>query len=266
MASSYFFWLQDSDSNILQLDSNVQEISLGQTKRAYSVDEYIGAPGGMIRGFGNPGPKKFIVSRIEKAESGDYNAWNSRRDDFQKFFSLVTYKQLYFYVRNGEDDTTYYTQVYPTSIGSDAYKYYRISDKRSFELISPKGLFVNAASTTGSQAVQGATTTTVSITNNGTWDCPIQLKYTPSSNASSFQVMFADGYGVRLYKSDYFLSGEQVVYDTSDNTMTINGNNVNPTQYITGGSVFNVPPGTFDLDVLCSHAGTFAYEFYDRKN
>jgi phage-related protein len=102
----------------------------------------------------------------------------------------------------------------------------------------------------------------VSIANNGIWDTPIQLKYTPTANETLFQVRKTDNFGIRLEGS--FNAGEQIIYDTSDNTLTIDGTEQNLAQFRTGGSVFNIDPGTNDIYVQCSGAGTFAYEFNER--
>lgn len=257
------FWLQDQDSNILNLDNSVQMISLGGNSRNYKIVDYAGAPGGAIRGFGNPGPKKFKVSRKEKAESGDITAWNSRRNDYLKFFTLSRYKKLWLYVRDGEDTFTVRTEVIVDKIGDDSYKYYRITDNvKSISLISPKGLFENITASTGSQAIPDATEQTVTITNNGIWETPAIFSFTPTGAETLFQVKLTDEYAFRIEGS--FTAGSIISYNTADNSLTIGGLDANSAQYITGGSVFNVPPGQDDIYVLCSGAGLFAWSYNER--
>jgi hypothetical protein len=256
------FWLQDDDANKLILDSTVQELTLGGNKRAFKVVEFLGAAGGFVRGFGNVSQKKFIVTRTEKIESGDETAFNSRRFDFTKWFSYPRWKNIWFYILDGESSITMRTKVYAVQIPEDKYKYYHIATGRSFMLVSPKGIFENTTADTDTEAITSSLEQTVSITNDGIWDTPIKLKFTPTGNETVFQVRKTDNFSVRLEGN--FNAGDQVVYDTADNSLTIDGVEQNPTQYITSGSVFNIDPGTQDLYVKTSGAGTFAYEFNER--
>lgn len=258
------FWLQDEDGNILNLDDNIQKVTLGATKRNYSLVDFAGANGGYIKGFGSASSKKFVVSRREKIESGDKSFFNSRRDDILAFMNIPRWKKLYFYVRNGEDSATYRTEVFCNQIGSEKFEFLHITDAKEFELISPSGLFENIVETTDSQSIIGGVNTSVSITNTGTWECPAQLIYTPSSNASIIQFQIADEFGVRLEKL-YFNSGSEVIYDTKDNSLSIGGQKVQTSQYLTDGGTFNFPIGSFVLKVFSDVSGTFEYIYTERK-
>jgi hypothetical protein len=256
------FWLQDDDANTLILDSTAQELTLGGNKRAFKIVEFLGAAGGYVRGFGNVSQKKFIVTRTEKIESGDETAFNSRRFDFTKWFSYPRWKNVWFYVLDGESSITMRTKVYAMQIPEDKYKYYHIATNRSFMLISPKGIFENTTADTGSESITSAVEQAVEVTNDGIWDTPIKLKFTPTANESLFQVRKTDNFSVRLEGA--FAAGDKIIYDTADNSLTIDSIEQNPTQYITRGSVFNIDPGTQDLYVTASGAGLFEWEFSER--
>ena len=258
------FWLyDDSSSDTLILDSTVQEVSIGGADRDYKVIDYAGAPGGQIRGFGVIGPRKLRVGRKEKAESGDINFFNSRRENLIEWFSKPRYKNIWLYIRNGEDDTTVRTRAYPQQISDDKFKFLRITDMKSFDLLLPDGVFQNISASTGTLAITGSTTQQQALTNNGTWETPIELKFTPTGNETLFQVELSDQFGIRLEKND-FTAGQQIVYNTLDGSMTIGGLDVLPSQFLTAGTVFNIPPGACTLDIKCSGAGTFAWSYNER--
>lgn len=257
------FWLQDDDSNTLELESNVPVLTLGGTTRSYKVDNYAGAPGGILRGFGTPAAKKFKFTRREKTEDGDNNAWNSRRNAFLRWLTFPKWKNLWLYIRNGEDTFTVKTQVYISKVGDEKYKYIKVSDDRTIELISPSGLFKKTTANTDTLAITGSTSQSLAVTNNGTWEASIQCKFTPTADQTLFSVWIADSYGFILEKTS-FPASEQIVYDTDDNSLTIDGETQLLSQYLTGGSIFNLPAGSSTLYIQCSGAGSFAYSYYER--
>lgn len=261
-----FFWLYDG-TNTLELDSVVNGLTLGGSKRNFEVIEFAGTNGGSIRGFGNYQPKTIIVTRKEIAESGDSTAWNSRRNDFMLWFTAPAYKIIWFYVKNGEGTLTLRTRVYCQEIDQDSYKYYRITEsERAFKLISPDGFFENVTATDNSStplAIVDNTENTVAITNAGNIECPCIFYFTPTANQTSFQVKLADGYGFKLEQT-YFLAGKEIKYNTLDGSLYIDNVLQNPLQFLTAGSIFQLPPGAVNIYVTCSGAGSFEYEFYTR--
>jgi hypothetical protein len=163
-----YFWLQDEDANILELDSTVQELTLGGNKRGFSVSEFLGANGGSVRGWGAYSQKEFLVSRKEKVEGSDATAWNSRRNAFMVWFTKPRYKAVYLHIKTGEGDVELKTRVYCEEIPEDKYKFYRISDTRSFKLFAPSGTFENVTATTGDKTYTGIIANDpVTIVNNG---------------------------------------------------------------------------------------------------
>jgi hypothetical protein len=256
-----YFWLSDG-TNTLELDLKIQELNLGGNKRNYKISPFAGSAGGELRGFGTVGSKTFRVMRKERVEGSDVTAWNSRRNDFQSWFTRPRDQVIYLYIKNGEGTLTVRTQIFCMQIGNDKYKNYRISDLREFEIVSPKGILENATPTTGSQAVILGDNT-VTINNNGLWETPIIAKYTPTADESKFGARIADSFGFVLNKL-YFNAGELVQYNTGNNSIIIDGDTKKVTQFLTGGGVFNLPPGETDLLVNVSGPGTFSYEFNER--
>jgi hypothetical protein len=256
------YWLYDG-TNTLELDERIVKLSLGGNKRAFSFKNYMGANGASIRGFGEYSTKKFILTRIEKAESGDLSAWNSRRNDFMIWATKARVTDVWLYQKDGENSITMRTKVYFSKIPSDQYDHLLISKERPFELISPSGVWENTTATTDTEAITSSVEQTVSITNNGNIEAPIQCKFTPTGNETLFSCYLYNNYGFTLERS-FFTAGQQIIYDTEDNVMTIAGTEVELAQYLTAGSVFNIPTGTFNLYVKCSGPGTFAYSFNQR--
>lgn len=255
------FWLYDG-TNTLDLDATVQELKLGGSKRSYKVAPFAGSAGGFIRGFGTVGSKTFSFSRKEKVEGSDITAWNSRRNDLASWALRSRTENIYLRIRDGENSFTVQTLIYFTEIGVDKYKNYRITDMKEYKMISPKGVLENIVATTGSQAVVEGDNT-VTVVNSGIMECPIKCKFTPTGIESKFGTRIADQFGFVLEKL-YFSSGLQIVYDTADNRLTIDGESQKVTQFLSSGSVFMLPPGSTDLLVNVSGPGTFAYEFNTR--
>jgi hypothetical protein len=259
-----FFWLQDDDSNTLDLDDTVQELTLGGNGRGFSVISYLGANGGSIRGWGSYTAKEFIVSRKEKAETGDGSAWNSRRSDFIKWFTRPRYKNIWLYIRNGEDTFTVRTKVFCEEIPDDKYKFYRISDSRAFKLISPSGVFEDITATTGTEVfATSVIRSEIAVINGGTIDAPAIFSYTPTATSVVFKVTLYDNFGFTLTVTD-INSGDKISYNTANGSLTIAGVTRNPAQFLTSGSLFNLQAGESNIYVSASEAGTFDYSFNAR--
>lgn len=261
-----YFWLYDG-TNTLDIDATVNGLSLGGSKRNFDVIEFAGSNGGSIRGFGNYQPKTIIVTRKERAEGTDATAWNSRRNDLMKWFTRPAYQTIYFYVKDGEASNTLRTRVYCQELDQDSYKYYRVTEnERAFKLISPTGYFENVTANTNALsplAITSNTEQTITFTNNGNIECPLLCQFTPTANETSFQVNLAEGYGFKLEET-YFLAGQEIIYDTSNGGLTINGAAQSPLQFLTAGSIFQIPPGSVTLYITCSGAGSFEYSFNER--
>lgn len=257
------FWFYDG-TDTFDFEDYIQELMIGGNKRRYKVGEFLGSAGGFIRGFGSPGPKKITMSRKEKVEGTDITAWNSRRKDFQKWCTKSRTQDIYLRIRDGENSYTVEALIYCTKIPGDKYKNYRISDMRTFEFVCPKGILENISATTDSDSVISGDNT-IAITNNGLWEAPLECKFTPTGAETKFGVRIADQFGFVLEKLS-FAAGKQIVYNTGDNSLTIDGEVQKTAQFLTSGGVFNLPSGSNDLIVNVSGAGTFASSFKERDN
>jgi hypothetical protein len=257
------FWLSDG-TNTLELDDNIQEMSLGGNKRNYKTKPFLGASGGFIRGFGTLSSKTLKVARKERVEGSDITAWNSRRNVFQSWFTRPRHQDIYFYMQNGEQTLELRALCYAMRLPEDKYKNYRISDMREFLIEIPRGFLESTTSSTGSQAVI-AGNNTVTVNNNGLLELPIIAKFTPTAQESLFSAKIADKFGFVLQKIN-FSAGVEIAYNTGNNTMTIGGLTQKVSQFLTNGGVFNLPPGETDLIVNVSGPGTFSYTFEERYN
>lgn len=260
--AQYWLYLDDGSSDTLELDEEINELTLGGNKRRFKFLDYAGQSGSAVRGFGSYGKKTFLVTRIDKVESGDITAWNSRRNDFMKFFTVPAYKTIYLYCKDGENSLTLRTRVYTEEIPADKYKNYRISDKRTFKVVSPSGVWESTTASTGSEAIIGSSEQQVSLTNNGILECPITIEFTPTANETEFRVKIFEGYGIRF--SGSFTAGIKISYNMKTGKLTLGGSEVNAAQYIAAGSPFQIPTGSTTAFVKCSGAGTFEYSFNER--
>ena len=77
-----------------------------------------------------------------------------------------------------------------------------------------------------------------------------------------FQVIYNDPLGVRLQGA--WVAGTVISLDTKTGYLTFDGELQKLSQYLTAGSLFNIPSGSCDLKILCDSSGTFDYTFYDR--
>lgn len=255
-------WLSDQDSNTLELESTINELTLGGMKRNFKILDYVGTNGGVIKGFGTMKSRKFKVARKEKVEGSDNNFFNSRRLDYTSWFTRPRTDTIYLNIRNGEDTKTYRTQVYTMDIGSDKSGNLKITDMRSMTLESPSGVFDNITATTDTEAITGGTEASVAIANGGILETSIICNFTPSANATIYQVIAFDTYGFRLEGS--FNSGVEISLDTSDGTLLIDSVEQKLSQYLTSGGLFNINPGSNTLKVYSDASGTFDYSFNER--
>jgi hypothetical protein len=264
------YWLQDKDANTLDLGLNVQQITLGANKRDFKVTSFAGAPGGFIRGFGTPDPKKFVVSRQERIQNGDVTAWNSARMEFMKWFTRSRTEDIYLHIKLGDESIETKTLVYCTKLGADKFKNQKITDSRPFELISPKGILEKIPpAETGSEEISeqdiidGDGNITIPVTNDGLWETPLICEFTPTGDEFTFGVQTADQFGFVLTGVP-FPAGKKIIYNTGDNSLSIDGIIQKTINFLTSGGVFNLPPGDSDLVVNVSGAGNFTYIFTER--
>lgn len=260
MASPYFY-LTDLTTTI-SLDDNVSQLILGGNKREFSVINFAGSNGGMIKGNGKYSEKTFKLVRREYATGTNVNAWNARRNAFMAMATKPAYTPVYLYVVNGEDNLTFRTRVYFTDIDGDKYKYIKVSDTRDFTFISPEGFYTSTTLTTATTAITTGAEQTIALSNSGIIECPLLCKFTPTGNETIFQVILYNNYGFRLEGN--FNAGVQITYNTASGVMTIGGSEVNAKQYLTQGDIFEIPSGSPNIYVGASGPGSFIYEFYAR--
>jgi hypothetical protein len=257
-------WYLSDLTNTLDLGSNCTELKLGGSKRSYKIDEYIGANGGVLKGFGNYSAKTFEVTFQLRASNGQATYHNSTRTLINQWFTRMVFQPVYLYVITSDASlVTKRTLVYCTNIGDEKISYQRGFINKSYTIISPSGYFENTTASTGTLAVTDSSVNTVSITNAGDIDTPIKLKYTPTGNETYFQVETFDTHGMKL-GATYFNAGEKIIYDTNDNSLSIAAQEVNLTNYLISGSIFNLSPGVNTLYVQCSGPGLFEYEYNSR--
>lgn len=260
--AQYWLYLDDDSSATLDLDDEINELTLGGNKRRFKFLDYAGQSGAAVRGFGSYGKKSFLVTRIDKVEGSDVTAWNSRRNDFMQHFTTPAYKTQYLYCKDGENSLTLRTRVYCEEIPADKYKNYRITDKRTFKVVSPSGVWESTTATTDTLAITGSAEQQLSITNSGILECPMTINFTPTAAETSWRVKIFEGWGIRF--SGTFAAGVQVSYNMKTGKMTIGGAEVNAAIYIAAGSAFQLPSGTTTAYIKCSGAGSFSYSFNAR--
>jgi hypothetical protein len=256
------FWLSDDDSNTLDLDENVTEISMGSMKRSFSIIDNMGTNGGTIRGFGTFKSRTFEVSRRDYATGSETNFVNDTRDNFLKFFTAQRTKNIYFNVRSADDTKTYRTKVYTTDIGADKFNYITINESKSFKLISPTGIFYDITETTDTTSISANVEETISLSVNGTIESPLICEFVPDTNCSLFQVIRNDDFGFRLQGD--FTAGQKIAFNTATNELSIAGVLQKTSQFLTGGSLFNLFADTTELYVLADQDGDFSYRYNAR--
>lgn len=256
-----FYYLYDG-TNTLNLDTNFFKIDLGTPKRRYEVREYAGAHGGHIKGTGLYEHREIKIE-FRYSNKGGNNTWNSTRNDYFNYINKMKHENLWFYIKHNDDSTITRVRIYPSPYGSEVYNFIEISEKIGYSFFCEKPYFQNILSSTGSQVISDSSQTTVSINNTGKLETSCQFKFTPTSDETSFQVELANSYAFTLEKIS-FPANSQIIYNTAGGSLTIGGVSYNPIQFLTSGSIFNLPIGLNNVYVTCSGAGTFAYEFYTR--
>jgi hypothetical protein len=254
-------WL-DNSSTTYDIDENIVDITIGKVQRNFKVENYLGATGGLIKGAGTYTPRNIIMTRSESLKSGDITAWNDQRNALIAFLTVRPDVELWFYMRDGENTKDLKIRVYPKDLGDEKFKNYNKIENRSLKLLAPASVFQNDNRSSGSAAITGSATQSVSITNSGNVECPPVFKFTPTVTETSFKVKLVNSYEFTL--TGTFPAGLEVKYDMADNKMYINSIEYQTSQFLTSGSVFMLPVGTNSVDVTCSGAGTFAWEFYER--
>lgn len=254
-------WL-DNGSTTYDIDQNITEVTIGKTKRNFKVENYLGATGGILKGFGTYAPRDIVIMRSERLRTGDITAWNDQRNALIAFLTERPDVTVYFYMRDGEDSINLRTRIYPSEIGADKFKNYSKIEDRSIKLLAPSCVWENANSSSGNEAITGVATQTVNITNNGNVECPAQFGFTPTGAETSFKVKLVNSYEFTL--SGTFNAGVRIYYDMDDNKFYQNDIEYQTSQFLTTGSVFMLPTGTSSLEVTCSGAGTFDWIFNER--
>ena len=252
-------------TNTLELDSEAVEITIGGNSRRFDFIDYAGQSGSQIRGIGSYSRKKFVVTHKEYAESGDTNAWNSRKTDFESWFTRPVWDTIWLYIVAGEGTPTIRTRVYCTKIPDMVLSYLKFADSRSFEIVSIDGIFESTSSTSDTLAITGSTEQEDTIVVTGTIEASPVFSYTPTGDSETlFRVKTAENYLFEITHPTAFNAGSEIAYDMSTGKLTFGGAQVIAGQYLTKGSPFNLPVGTNTVYITCSGAGTFGWSYNAR--
>jgi hypothetical protein len=258
-----YYWFYDG-TNTLTIDDNFLELSVSQVSRKYKVIEYAGRNGGQIRGFGSYSPRTVSVTRKDRKTSTSETAWNNLRTQFMTWMTKPKTTTVWFYVKDSDTAVEYRMQVYPESVGADKYsRHFSLSDPKAYNFLAPSGVLERTSATTTNYSYTGPGSESFTVTNGGTVETFPVIKVTPSADATFIDVKIADNFGVRLQKTN-FNSGEQVVYDCSDNSMTIDGTAVLTRQYLTAGSAFFLQAGSNTVYIESDAAASVAIDHTDR--
>lgn len=262
---AWLWFYNDTTSTTYNLDDNVINLNLGGVKRNFTIAEYAGADGGHLKGDGSYRSNIITISKRNISDATSDTAWNANRNTINKLLTIPKSNMLYLYIRNGEDTKTYRTRVIPMDRGAETWGYLTITDPVSYNFRSLWGYLeiIPGSETTDTLAITGSTEQTLSVTNAGNIETPIECNFTPTGAESLFQVTLADSFGFRLEKTN-FAAGVEIKYTTADGKLYFDDIEQKASQYLTGGSVFKIPPGTFNLYILCSGAGSFDYSFKER--
>jgi hypothetical protein len=258
-----YFWLYDG-TNTYSLDDNVVSLVIGSVNRNYEVKNFAGADGGYITGDGNLSTNTISFSRKNRLDSTAGTAWNAARNILINWFTKTKSEDIYLRILNGEGTDTYETKIKPFNKGDIQFTTLGITNAESFEFVSEWGYFQKITAETDTLAITDNTEHSLSVTNGGNIETPIECNFTPTGAESLFQVTLADSYGFRLEKTN-FAAGVEIKYTTADGKLYFDDVEQKASQYLTAGSVFKIPPGTFYLYILCSGAGSFDYSFNERE-
>jgi hypothetical protein len=262
-----YWYLKDRASNTFDLGNYVKEMQLGSSKRNYNVVENAGSNGGQIKGWGNYSPKEFVVIIPLKAGNADATYMNRARTTINQWFTRASTETINLYIEEGDATSpiTKYTRVYCTELGTEKFNCQRGIIEKQYKLLSPSGYFINASAKSYNATITDSTTYELSVVNAGDIEVPVLVSFTPTANETLFQCELYDGFGFQI-SATYFNATEAVIYNTANNVMTISGQSVNTTNYLTGGSVFSLPVGTQTLYIKTSGLGSTAINvtFYER--
>lgn len=263
MTTTIKFWLSDDSTEILILGDNMKTITIGGSARAFNVVEFAYSNGGYLRGLGNYSPKKFTFTRDDFIRNTEeHHAWNQSRNDVVKWFTKPPTTFIYLNMLYSTNNTTLRTAVYPIEIPEDDFDgNYNQNFSRSFELISPSGIWECTTEITGSTSISSTGEQEVLITNNGVIECAPIFTFTPDSTCSVFQIKLEEGYGFRLEGS--FSSGVALAYNMKNGIFSIGGAETDVSNYLISGSPFLFPvTSTYIYFIGC--VGTFEYNFCER--
>ena len=259
-----WFWLyDDTASETYSLDDNVINLNIGGVNRNFNVEDFSGADGGYLRGLGNYSTNTITISKKNKLDSTSSTAWNAARNTLIKWLSKPKNNVLYLRIRNGENTKTVQTRIIPISKGDDTYANISITGTVSYSFQSLWGYFENTTASTDTLAITGSSEQSLEIINSGNIETPIECNFTPTGAETLFQVVLADSYGFRLEKTS-FAAGVEIKYTTADGKLYFDDIEQKASQYLTGGSVFKIPTGTFNIYITCSGAGSFDYSYNER--
>lgn len=250
-------WLQvEGEAGTYSIDDNIVSVSFTSKKRGYEqINQF--RNGAYISGSGQFSPGSLIIEKNWK-KIGAGNIWNSTREDLLYYLTIPFYKKLYIY-RVDSNGVETRARIVPSSIGSEKYNNYAVSEMNSFEFY-----FVDSywEATTGASVQQTLTTTTleiVPVTNDGVFETFPIITMVPTSTMSTFQVQLSEGYGFTITQT--VTSGQTLVYNCADSTVTLNGNALTGVQ--TAGSTFALAPGSNSLYVY-AQAGTITISYNER--
>lgn len=262
------FWLSDSSTTI-DLGDNVKTITLGESERAFEVSRFARSNGGFLKGIGNYSPKKFQFTRDDFIRSStQLHAWNQERNTFMSWFTKPVYDDLYLNFFYSPDGSTNYntlrTLVYSLKLPDDEFdETWNTNFSRTFELISPSGVFENAVATTGTTNISSTSEQTITITNNGVIEAAPVFYFTPDGTGAKFQVKIAEGFGFRLEGT--FSSGVIISYNMKNGILKFDDSEIDFTNYLIGeSSPFLFPSFKSTYVYVTASSGIFAWEFNER--
>lgn len=256
-----FYYLYDG-TNILNLDAKAYKIDLGTPKRRYSISPYAGAHGGYVKGQGLYGTREIKIT-LRFHNKGGNNTWNATRNDLFNYINKMKHENLWFYILHNDDSTSTKVRIYPSPANSEVYNYILVSEPMGFKFLCKYPYFQNTSASSGSESVTDNSQHIFSINNTGKLETSCQFKFTPTGDETFFQVELANNHGFTLEKLS-FLAGAEIIYDTGNQKLTIGGVEYKTSQYLTSGSIFNLPIGSNNVYVTCSGAGSFDYSFNTR--
>ena len=173
-------WLEN-DSTTYDIDNNIVNVTIGKIKRNFKTIPYLGATGGIIKGFGTYSPREVMMSRVETSKTGDTSAWNDERNTLISFLTVRPDQALWLYMRDGENSIDLKLRLYPQDFGDEKFKNFNKIDDRTIKFLAPAGVWENDNLSSGSEAITSSTPQTVSITNGGNVEVPVRYKFTPTA-------------------------------------------------------------------------------------